>query len=50
MINCLSKYGGEDMITLLQNIKLDIDNFAGNIDQFDDITMMGVKWIKDKDD
>ncbi|MCR5421692.1 MAG: SpoIIE family protein phosphatase [Lachnospiraceae bacterium] len=44
MISSLQKHHDNDMENLLKNVRKDIDEFVGDAPQFDDITMLGIKY------
>jgi len=44
LLNILSANSGQPMTELLADVKADIENFVGEADQFDDITMMGFRY------
>lgn len=46
MIECLNKTQSEDMKTLLPALRDDITRFVNGAEQFDDITMLGFRFIK----
>ncbi len=43
LIECLKKCRNDELDNQLAILKNDIDKFVGNIDPFDDITIMAVK-------
>ena len=45
MLNALNIYKDASMEGLLQGVKADVDDFVGPADQFDDITMLGFRYI-----
>lgn len=45
MLNALNRFKDAPMNGLLLAVKNDIDEFVGDADQFDDITMMGFKYL-----
>ena len=44
MIDSLQKYHGEDTEELLKDVRKDIDEFVGDAPQFDDITMLAIRY------
>ena len=44
MLEALNKNANSNIEELLKNIKLDVDKFTGDAPQFDDITMLGLKY------
>ena len=44
MIESLNKYKDESMVDILKDVRKDIDSFVGDAPQFDDITMLGLKY------
>ena len=44
-LNALNVYKEASMEGLLQGVKADQEDFVGKADQFDDITMMGFRYI-----
>ena len=45
MLKCLNGNKEKQLTELLPAIKKDIDNFVGDAPQFDDITMLGFKYL-----
>ena len=45
MLNALNIYKDASMEGLLQGVKADLDDYVGPADQFDDITMLGFRYI-----
>ena len=45
MIDSLNKNPDADPETMLKTVRADIDEFVGDAPQFDDITMLGFKYI-----
>ena len=46
MLEVINKYKDNDPKSLLENMKAEIDDFVGEADQFDDLTMLGFKMLK----
>ena len=45
MLRSLSSHADDDPETLLRNVRKDIDEFVGQAPQFDDMTMLAVKYL-----
>ena len=45
MIETLNKYKSKSTEELIKSLKSEIDTFRGEVDPFDDITMLGVKYF-----
>ena len=44
MLEILNDYRSEGLVGLLTEMKKQIDEFTGEMDPFDDVTMMGIKY------
>ncbi len=45
MLEILDRESDKDLITMLTNMKKEIDDFTGTMDPFDDVTMMALKYL-----
>ena len=44
MLDSLNRDPDADITQLLRTVKKDVDEFTGDAPQFDDVTMLGLKW------